>query len=103
MPFLGLVFAKELKEAEQNIDSLNHELTSLKEKSESEVQTLNQTITELKEKHESEIQTLNQTIVELNEKLLPEHNTVVILEAKISSLKEQEAIQTASLNKLSEN
>ena len=120
MPFLGLVFAKELKEAEQNIDSLNHELTSLKEKSESEiqtlnqtitelkkkheseVQTLNQTITELKEKHESEIQTLNQTIVELNEKLLPEHNTVVILEAKISSLKEQEAIQTASLNKLSE-
>ena len=56
MPFLGLVFAKELKEAEQNIDSLNHELTSLKEKSESEVQTLNQTITELKEKHESEIQ-----------------------------------------------
>ena len=45
MPFLGLVFAKELKEAEQNIDSLNHELTSLKEKSESEIQTLNQTIT----------------------------------------------------------
>lgn len=84
MPFLGLVSAKKLIEAEQDIDRLKNELTILKEKS------------------ETEIQTLNQTIAELNEKLLPEHNIIEVLEAKISSLKEQETAKTEKLNKLSE-
>lgn len=84
MPFLGLVSAKKLIEAEQDIDRLKNELTILKEKSETEIQTLNQTITEL------------------NEKLLPEHNIIEVLEAKISSLKEQETAKTEKLNKLSE-
>ena len=84
MPFLGLVSAKKLIEAEQDIDRLKNELTLLKEKS------------------ETEIQTLNQTIAELNEKLLPEHNIIEVLEAKISSLKEQETAKTEKLNKLSE-
>lgn len=102
MPFLGLVSAKKLIEAEQDIDRLKNELTILKEKSETEIQTLNQTISELKEKSESEIQALNQTITELNEKLLPEHNTIEVLEAKILALKEQETAKTEKLNKLSE-
>lgn len=102
MPFLGLVFEKKLKEAEQDAVYLRSELTTQKEKSESEIQTLNQTISELKEKSESEIQALNQTIAELNEKLLPEHNTIEVLEAKILSLKEQEAKQEEKLNKMAE-
>lgn len=102
MPFLGLVFEKKLKEAEQDAAYLRNELTVQKEKSESEIQTLNQTISELKEKSESEIQALNQTITELNEKLLPEHNTIEVLEAKILALKEQETAKTEKLNKLSE-
>ena len=102
MPFLGLVFEKKLKEAEQDAAYLRNELAVQKEKSESEIQTLNQTISELKEKSESEIQALNQTITELNEKLLPEHNTIEVLEAKILALKEQETAKTEKLNKLSE-
>lgn len=102
MPFLGLVFEKKLKEAEQDAAYLRNELAVQKEKSESEIQTLNQTISELKEKSESEIQALNQTITELNEKLLPEHNTIEVLEAKILALKEQETAKIEKLNKLSE-
>lgn len=102
MPFLGLVFEKKLKEAEQDAAYLRNELAVQKEKSESEIQTLNQTISELKEKSESKIQALNQTITELNEKLLPEHNTIEVLEAKILALKEQETAKTEKLNKLSE-
>lgn len=84
MPFLGLVFEKKLKEAEQDAAYLRNELAVQKEKSESEIQALNQTITEL------------------NEKLLPEHNTIEFLEAKILALKEQETAKTEKLNKLSE-
>lgn len=84
MPFLGLVFEKKLKEAEQDAAYLRNELAVQKEKSESEIQALNQTITEL------------------NEKLLPEHNTIEVLEAKILALKEQETAKTEKLNKLSE-
>ena len=102
MPFLGLVFEKKLKEAEQDAAYLRNELAVQKEKSESEIQTLNQTISELKEKSKSEIQALNQTITELNEKLLPEHNTIEVLEAKILALKEQETAKTDKLHTLSE-